>query len=317
MLLSLSLNAQKVKFSVNMTGETINAGGVFVTGDFQAEANMGDDWEPGMVALTQEGSTGIYSIVLTLSANTKYEYKFMNGPLSYFYEFVPLESRVSEDIDSRWICTGNLDTAFTQPIMFAGNAPANMNLLRVKVDMQKVNDISSEGIYVKGNFEGSTVVLCNLEDTSKVYEGIVYAASGNVNYKFYNGSTAENVPDECASSENRTVNLTEDIVLNQVCFSSCTTCSDNTSGIQNIETNNSIIAIYPNPCKDFAVIQFSEFISQAQINLYNIHGKNMQTDIFSGTEYTINRKNLPAGVYMVEIISSNSQKLGFQKIIFN
>ena len=63
---------RKVKFSVDMTGQTVSGNGVHVAGGFQS-------WSPSTTALTQEGSTNIYSVVADVTENSVVEYKFING----------------------------------------------------------------------------------------------------------------------------------------------------------------------------------------------------------------------------------------------
>ena len=79
-----NLNAKFVKFSVDMSEQTINALGVHVAGDFQKIAGYTEDWNSSITILSKEGNTSIYSIVVNIPANNKYEFKFING--DQFYE---------------------------------------------------------------------------------------------------------------------------------------------------------------------------------------------------------------------------------------
>ena len=292
-----------VKFSVDMTGQDVNAGGVFVTGDFQEELGMGFNWEAGKVPLTREGTSNIYSTVVKLSPNTKYEYKFLNGPLFYLVEFVPEESRIGYDFnDSRWIFTGDNDTTFTGNILFGENAPKDHYMLRVKVNMNTVNTIQSN-VSVKGNFERNTLQLYSFAEFAPgIYEGIVYSPQNQTNtiYKFYNGITSETVPNECASAGSRSKNVTEHTILNPVCFSGCVDCGE--SKINEINEEN--LTVFPNPGNSFIVVNFPVPVLKANISLYNIQSQKVREVEFSGTEYVLERENLPAGVYMLHIKSS-------------
>ena len=72
LLLSTNIYAKKVKFAVDMTGQTINATGVHVSGDFQTLAGFsGGDWQPNTTSLTKESGTDIYSIVVDIPAMAK------------------------------------------------------------------------------------------------------------------------------------------------------------------------------------------------------------------------------------------------------
>ena len=79
-----SIWAKKVKFAVDMTGQTVNVTGVHISGDFQEAAGfVGGNWQPNTTLLSQDVGTEIYSVVVDIPAFTKYEYKFLNGDLWY------------------------------------------------------------------------------------------------------------------------------------------------------------------------------------------------------------------------------------------
>ncbi len=61
-----------VTFQVNMLNEEPNPNGVYISGDFQ-------NWEPGSFLMNDEDNDGVYSISLSLKANSSYQYKFING----------------------------------------------------------------------------------------------------------------------------------------------------------------------------------------------------------------------------------------------
>ena len=61
-----------VTFQVNMLNEEPSSNGVYISGDFQ-------NWEPGSILMSDENDDGIYSVTLSLKANSSYQYKFING----------------------------------------------------------------------------------------------------------------------------------------------------------------------------------------------------------------------------------------------
>lgn len=61
----------EVTFEVDMSNEEISADGVHLTGDFLG-------WNPAGLLMTDSGD-GIYSGTVTLTKNTTYQYKFVNG----------------------------------------------------------------------------------------------------------------------------------------------------------------------------------------------------------------------------------------------
>ena len=55
-----------------MTYEDVSDNGVHIVGSFQ-------DWDPSTTEMLDLDNDGVYSITLSLMANTNYEYKFVNG----------------------------------------------------------------------------------------------------------------------------------------------------------------------------------------------------------------------------------------------
>ncbi|MBL0105706.1 MAG: hypothetical protein IPP51_19130 [Bacteroidetes bacterium] len=115
---ALQASAKKVKFAVDMTGIVINVTGMHISGDFQTEIGLQNDWVSDSTSLYQESAdTNIYSIVVDLPAFRLYEYKFLNGDQFYEAEFVPIESRVGYNFDdNRWLYVDSLgdDTTFAE-----------------------------------------------------------------------------------------------------------------------------------------------------------------------------------------------------------
>jgi len=77
-----------VKFSVDMSNETISPEGVHLVGDFQG-------WDPAATLLTAEGN-GIYSVTQVMPAGTYQTYKFLNGNTYDGSEIVPEECGVDD-----------------------------------------------------------------------------------------------------------------------------------------------------------------------------------------------------------------------------
>jgi len=77
-----------VKFSVDMSNETISPVGVHLVGDFQG-------WNSSSTPLTAEGG-GIYSVTQVIPAGTYQTYKFLNGNTYDGSEIVPEECGVDD-----------------------------------------------------------------------------------------------------------------------------------------------------------------------------------------------------------------------------
>jgi len=87
-----------------------------------------------------------------------------------------------------------------------------------------------------------------------------------------------------------------------------------TVSVPDINNNTDVITIFPNPCNSFTTIRFYEAVPQSNIVLYNMRGQKVREIEFSGTEYVLERGELPTGGYVLQINSSKSLK--YWKIIF-
>lgn len=309
---TLHLSAKKVKFAVDMTGIVTSSLGIHVVGDFQEAAGFSLNWDPASVTLTQEGSTNIYSTIVTIPAFTKYEYRFVNGDQTYESEFVPDESRVGYNFnDNRWLYVDSLanDTSFVGAILFGGNAPSGYNLIRYKLNMNNALPLSANGIHVGSSndfFSPTKVRLYSFGDG--IFEIINYYPTGTYNYIFYNGNTvgtSETVPGGCSVFGNREITLTKDSVLPAFCFSSCTECLN--VSVKEIENTVSTFQAYPNPTKEILTIQSSGNTLIESISIYNLAGALIETfQNINQTTYTVSNIKLSSGLYTLCV--SNAQK---------
>ncbi len=316
-------DAKKVKFGVDMFGQVLSPNGIHVTGDFQTIAGYaGGDWNSASTLLSNEAGTDIYSIVVDIPAFQKYEYKFVNGDQFYEVEFIPVESRVGYNFnDNRWLYVDSLadDTTYVGAILFAGNAPAGKNLLRFKVDMENIFNINQTGVHVAGDFQGfdpSKIILFSfVPDTFEVIE---YLASGNYEFKYYNGNTSldeEIVPTNCAVNGNRFVPLTIDTVLPTLCFSDCSLCLPNSAS--KTKTLASRIHLFPNPAHEIVSIDLKEINEVVQVDLFNLTGQALRKFSSNGEKvFSMERNNLPDGNYFI-VITKNDGRVMKEKLQFH
>jgi hypothetical protein len=318
---SLSSTAKKVKFAVDMTGQTISANGVHVSGDFQALAGLGADWDPASAILTKEGSSNIYSLIVNLPAFKKYEYRFVNGDQSYEAEFVPDESRVGyEFVDNRWLYVDSLknDTSFVGAILFGANAPAGLKLLKFKVDLRVTGTISANGVHVGYNLQTtpfSAVETRMYSFVEGIYEIVAYVPAGTCSFIYYNGkqiSDAETVPGSCATNAKRSVTVSADTELAGLCFSSCAACV----GV-GIEENGerTTLDVYPNPVNEKLIIRSSD----PQLTSFFISDVTGQKVIESETvdgPVTVDVSQLAAGMYIVNCTNSSGKNIT-RKLLVN
>jgi hypothetical protein len=319
----LASEAKKVKFAVDMTGQTVNTTGVHVTGDFQEAAGYpGGNWQSNTTSMSNEAGTEIYSVVVDIPAFAKYEYKFLNGDMFYDVEFVPWESRVGYNFnDNRWIwvdSTAN-DTTFVGAILFGGNAPAGKYLLRFMVDLKNATQVSTAGVHVAGDFQGWDPALTRMFSFSEYfYEHIAYIDTTvhSVAFRYVNGNSAgeyETVPPECASGNNRTTDIYIDLVLDTVCFSGCTNCGP--VGITRAVCQEEAV-LYPNPASDYAVLNFNDHFARHDVAVCDISGHILRTyQGHCGQTLIIEKAGLEAGLYMVSISYGERQQSIYKFIL--
>jgi hypothetical protein len=311
--------AKKVKFAVDMSTYTISPFGIHVMGDFQAVAGYTlGDWQSNTTVMTKEGTSTIYSVIVDIPAFAKYEFKFVNGDQSYEAEFVPNESRVEPFgfNDNRWIYVDSLanDTTFAGAVIFAGNAPAGLTLVRYMVDMSNAGTISPNGVHVAGTFQGWNPTKTILYSFGlNVYEIITYVTNGSYEFKYYNGNTlgtTETVPSGCAVNNNRGLNVTSDIILSTVCFASCSACT--ASGVEEYASLNGV-KLFPNPASSYCTLELKE--SKAyDVVLNDYTGRRVREYSFDGNSLVINRDDLAPGIYFASV-SDKSNNTSTLKLV--
>lgn len=323
-ILAGTASAKKVKFAVDMTGQTVNTTGVHVSGDFQDEAGFeGGDWQSNTTLMTNEPGTQLYSVVVDIPAFAKYEYKFINGDQWYEVEYVPAESRVGYEYnDNRWVYIDSLynDTTMIAPVMFSGNAPLGFDLVRVKVDMGQVANIDPAGVHVAQDEQlGSKLSTIMYSFGENIYEQIIYAPIwtdySQCIYVFINGNTTEGyetVPPECSADGYRNIVTDKDTVIETVCFGKCTECDP--QGLPAV-TNPGAAKIYPNPMKDRAILEFNDKMAQHRVIITDMMGNTVRKyDAGQASGLIIYRDNLKKGNYFIRI-SSNDDWLSTLKLL--
>ncbi len=310
--------AKKVKFAVDMSNEVLSPNGIHVTGDFQTVAGFpGGDWASNTTTLTQEGSTAIYSIVVDIPAFTKYEYKFVNGDQFYEAEFVPAESRVGYNFnDNRWLYVDSLadDTTFIGALVFAANAPVGLTLVRTLVNMQN-ETVAASGIHLATDFQGWDPGATYMYSFgSNTYEVISYVNAGTINYRFVNGNTVsdyENVPTGCQVNGNRQLVVTADIVLTEVCFSSCAACLTGINDLAQINT----ISLSPNPAGAFLNITSLGNEALGNISISDLTGRTIKSLTSSDKTIRIETKEFARGMYNILVTDRNNNRSTLKIVI--
>ncbi|MDX5321050.1 MAG: T9SS type A sorting domain-containing protein, partial [Bacteroidota bacterium] len=223
-----SLFAVNVTFSVDMTGQTVDASGVHIAGSFQSEAGAGGDWLPGATALADQGG-GIWSVTVDIPAGY-YEYKFINGT-NWGQDETP--GNLCKINGNRAVSVGSADMSV--PVtLFAQCASSDPTIL-FQLDMKGQSFINPNGIHVAGSFQsevgasgdwqpGETMLFS--PDGDSIYKFVGTLPVGTYEYKFLNGNSwgdDESVPAACNSNGNRGLNVIGGVaqVLPAVGFGQC------------------------------------------------------------------------------------------------
>jgi hypothetical protein len=227
-----------VTFNVDMTGQTVDANGVHMAGNFNdvnydgtAENAAYVNWNPSAIALADQGN-GIWSVTLNLVPE-RYEFKFINGNDWPFAEDVPPACQVEvAGNDNRFWSISGLNATESMTVCYASCAACGENTVRFRVDMtQEAAGVNPAGIFVAGNFQGWNPAGSQLidPDGNGTFEGYFSIGTAtSAQFKFINGNDwafAESVPAECNVSGNRELNVADaNTVADVICFSACGPC---------------------------------------------------------------------------------------------
>ena len=227
-----------VTFNVDMTGQTVDANGVHIAGNFNDVNYDGTpenaaylNWNPSAIALANQGN-GIWSVTLNLIPE-RYEFKFINGNDWPFTEDVPNACQVEVNgNDNRFWTISGLNPTESMTVCYASCAACGQNTVRFRVDMtQEASGVNPAGVFVAGDFQGWNPAASQLidPDGNGTYEGYFSIGTATAaQYKFINGNDwafAESVPAPCNVSGNRALSVVEaNTVVDVTCFSACGPC---------------------------------------------------------------------------------------------
>lgn len=211
-----------VTFQVDMTYQTVSPDGVHIAGSFQDP-----QWQPGASPMTLVGDN-IYAATFNLEVGNSYEYKFINGNEWGEDETVPSECSVNSN---RVVTVPAVNTTLL-PVCYAMcdecPEPAEVNIT-FQVDMSE-QVVSPNGVHIAGTFNNfnPATTLMTLQGNNIYAVTLLLTQGENHLYRFVNGNTnagLESVPSACAQNGQRFLTVPgEDLVLDEVCFSSCEAC---------------------------------------------------------------------------------------------
>lgn len=281
------------RFTVDLTGTTVDPSGVYVAGDFMGEIAGGNyaDWTIGTLKLTdivddnQDKFTGLYYFLSTDAGN--YQYKYLNGN---FFENVPTGCSAS---------SGNRELIVSATPSVNQNCYSNCGAtcvvvptydLTINVDMRyRCNfDVNSnDSVDVAGtfnNYQGGPGYLLSDSDNDGIYSITLPLPLGEVQYKariITNGNFAGG----WEPGNNTVVNLNDDLDLAPRCFGqasgTCTPIPDPSEVTFRVEFQNETPADEVYVMGDFTTPPFQGgalLMNQVSANVFEV-----TTEICPGT----------------------------------
>jgi len=224
--LFLTSTAQNtVVLRVDLGSNEPNAEGVFIAGNLQSEASGGtvEDWTAGApeFALTQEGSSTIFSITLDLP-DGNYNYKFLNGPSGWEGNIgAPCGTGSDRILDvagsdiTEQYCYNSCDA----------NCPLGTFTVTFNVDMRfncsfDVN--STDSVAILGSFNGYTFnpsALMTDDNNDGIYTLVLSGVpAGSHSYKARRIYSGQGGGDGWEDGADRQLQLEADVVLPARCF---------------------------------------------------------------------------------------------------
>ena len=312
---SASATTQMVKFSVDMTGQTISGNGVHVAGNFNG-------WSPGSTALSDVGNN-IYEVsVPVVSSISVLQYKFLNGN-DWGMEETPGSGCGNGDNNRIFIIqdAGDVDLPTATFGGCANPVPTRKVVFRVNLDGAMA---STDGVHVAGSFQGwnpegtpmNDIGNDNYEVAVDVMKPITY-----IEYKYINGNAwgnEESIPGECNYNNNRfaliELNSADTVYLENYIFG---TCNDLTTSTEEINLLGQI-QITPTIARDNVFINFQSAINEpTMLMVHNLNGSVLYerrfNDLFNSDHITIDVSNWIPGIYVVRF--SNAKQEYSQKIM--
>lgn len=89
------------------------------------------------------------------------------------------------------------------------------------------------------------------------------------------------------------------------------------TGIENIKDDNSLIEAYPNPCNGLFQLEIKgeELEVKNKAEIYNVLGEEILTETFTQDNNTINLSSQPNGIYLYRVLNNNNMIVGKGKLI--
>lgn len=302
-------NLVPVTFRVDMAGYS----GTFTTPEVNGTFN---DWCGNCNPMVNTTGT-IWEVTLDLDLGN-YEYKFSHD------EWAGQETLAAGS--SCTLTTGEFTNrtltvidAMTLPIVCwascaaCGESTSRSVTFRVDMSDYPGTFTTPEVNGTFNNWCGNCAAMTN--DAGDVWEITVVLEDGTYLYKFsydnWGGQEALASGSPCTFTDgeftNRTLVVTEDVVLPLVCWNACVSCD-----LVSLESNElSDINVYPNPSNGVINIQGTTDASQVEFLITDAQGRVVSSGLISGASSNdqIDLTAVGAGIYFVRLSTQNTQRV--------
>ena len=270
-----------------------------------------NNWCGNCAPMTDANNDGVWELIIPLAAGT-YEYKFSYDAWAGQEELAPGGSctiTTNQFTNRALTVTGEttLPEVCWESCSACDNPQGPFNITFV-VDMTQVAE-SFNTPEVNGTFNawcGNCAAMSDANDDN-IWEITIPLAADTFDYKFsYDAWTGQESLQEGSSCTattdgftNRRIIVTEAMVLDTVCWSSCSAC---TVGIEELPFNNSL-SVYPNPAQDVLQLEFANAINEnVSMNIIDSKGRIViQKNAMIAQRYIINTEDLADGMYYINI----------------
>ena len=209
------------------------------------------------------------------------------------------------------------------------------------VDMNGVSSVSSNGVSVAGtiqdNYAGSSCsewnpgcTVLSDSDGDGVWTIRLRLPATTYLYKYVNGNAWGNNEGgglrDCGTDDgnggfNRTLDLTNaptniDTVVGPFKYDSCTFSTIQVTSIDRGFANSVSMTLSPNPATDAVTVSFNKASAETfSMTLTTITGAVVRQEVATGSSVTLQRAELPAGIYFITLSNRKGER-ATQKVIF-